>query len=130
MSILKRLFGDDIAVPASNLRIVITRHGERADLALGPNWINQVQKNGGRSSGISYLTRRANFREWNFDPPLTVTGEKQAKAVGKKLHHLGYSIDYCYSSPAYRSIQTAEKLLEGQGRQGVPVNIEPGMIKI
>ncbi|CAF0743250.1 unnamed protein product [Adineta steineri] len=127
MSGFKRLFGIDVA--EDNLRIIITRHGERADLALGPKWASKLQKNGGRDPRISYLTPRADFREWNYDPPLTTEGERQSTAIGRKLLHLGYQIDYCYASPAYRSIQTADKLLESQGRKGVPINIEPGLFE-
>ena len=124
MSVLKRLFGLDNA--EDNLRIIITRHGERADLALGPRWASKLNKNGSRDPRISYLTPRADFREWNYDPPLTTDGERQSMAIGRKLLNLGYAIDYCYSSPAYRSIQTADKLLESQGRKGISINIEPG----
>ncbi len=126
MSIIKRLFVTDTA--EDNLRIIITRHGERADLAIGPHWASKIQRVG-QDSKISYLTPRANFHEWNFDPPLTVEGERQSMSIGRKLLQLGYPIDYCYSSPAYRSIQTADKILESQGRKAIPINIEPGMIK-
>jgi broad specificity phosphatase PhoE len=126
MSILKYLFGTDTT--ENNLRIIITRHGERADLAIGPQWVSKIQ-NGVQDFRVSYLTPRADFREWNYDPPLTVEGERQSMSIGRKLLQLGYPIDYCYSSPAYRAIQTADKILESQGRKAVPINIEPGMIK-
>ena len=124
---LRQLFGGE--VPSDNLRIIITRHGERADLALGPNWIRKVQAGNAPDPRVSYLTRRASFRDWDFDPPLTVEGERQSRHVGRKLLELGYTIDYCYSSPAYRSVQTADKILEGQRRKAVPINIEPGEIQ-
>jgi len=127
MSALKRLFGMDTA--EDNLRIIITRHGERADLALGPRWARNLQKTGGHDPRISYLTPRADFHEWNSDPPLTTEGERQSMRIGRKLYQLGYQVDYCYSSPAYRSIQTANKILESQGQKAVPINIEPGMKK-
>ncbi len=127
MSILGRLFGFETA--GDNLRIIIARHGERADLALGPNWAIEMQRNGGYDSRISYLTPRADFNEWNYDPPLTVDGERQSMSIGRKLLKLGYPIDYCYASSAYRSIQTADKILESQGRKAIPINIEPGMRK-
>ncbi|CAF2827937.1 unnamed protein product [Rotaria sp. Silwood2] len=124
---LRRLFGGDEA--PDNLRIVITRHGERADLALGDNWLRKVRRHGDHDSQISRLPRRPNFREWKFDPPLTIAGEKQSASLGRKLLELGYPIDYCYSSPAYRSIQTANRILESQGRKAVPSNIEPGLFE-
>ncbi|CAF0880503.1 unnamed protein product [Rotaria sp. Silwood1] len=124
----RRLFGGEEA--ADNLRIIITRHGERADLALGKNWLRRARRQGGHDSRISRLPRRPNFHEWEYDPPLTVAGEKQSVSVGRKLLELGYPIDYCYSSPAYRSIQTANRILESQGRRrAVPINIEPGLFE-
>jgi len=129
MPILQGLFGSD--TKKDNLRIIITRHGERTDLALGPNWVSRARRNGGRGGDprISYLSPRADFSEWNFDPPLTVNGERQSRSIGSKLLHLGYPIDYCYSSPSYRTVQTASKILEGQGRQAIPINIEPGLFE-
>ena len=117
-------------VPKNNLRIIITRHGERADLAIGPNWTAILQNPYDLDRRISYLTPRPNLYEWGYDPPLTITGERQSKYVGQKLQKLGYTIDYCYSSPAYRSVQTANKILEGQGhQQAIPINIDHGLIK-
>lgn len=123
MSFFASLFGS--SPPADNLRIIITRHGERTDLALGPGWSRRLQS--GRSDPrISYLTPRTDFREWEYDPALTVEGERQGRSTGRKLFQLGCAIDYCYSSPAYRSIQTATQILRGQDRKAVPINIEPG----
>ena len=124
MSALRRLFG--MGEPSDNLRIIITRHGERTDLALGKQWLHKMQESGVRDPRVPRLSPRAHFREWNYDPPLTVDGEAQSASVGQKLLHLGYPIDYCYSSPAYRAVQTANKILESQGRKAVPVNVEPG----
>ena len=123
MSFFRSLIGSN--TPADNLRIIITRHGERTDLALGPGWARRIQ--GGRSDPrVSYLARRADFREWDNDPPLTVNGERQGRSTGRKLLQLGYPIDYCYSSSAYRSIQTATQILQSQDRKAVPINVEPG----
>jgi broad specificity phosphatase PhoE len=117
------LFGS--ATPVDNLRIIVTRHGERTDLALGPGWSRHKQ-NGHIDPRVSYLAPRADFREWEYDPALTVKGERQGRSTGRKLFELGCAIDYCYSSPAYRSIQTATQILRGQNRKAVPINIEPG----
>jgi hypothetical protein len=127
MSILKHLF-DRQPFENNKLRIIITRHGERADLALGSEWTALIPTNGNSNSPISHLTRRADIREWEYDPPLTTHGEHQAISTGRKLLKFRSPIDYCYSSPSYRSIQTANKILEGQGRKYIPINIEPGMI--
>lgn len=128
MSIFRGLFGGETS--GDNLRIIITRHGERADLALGNKWVVRAKNNGGRDPRVSYLTPRDDFNEWNYDPPLTITGERQSMSLGKKLLALHYPIDYCYSSPAYRSIQTANGILKSQGRKSVAINIEPGSMRI
>lgn len=110
-----------------NLCIIVARHGERADTRLGSNWLEKYRRYNGRHPQISHLTHRRNFEDWRFDTALTVDGEWQAKATGRKLAQLGYKIDYCYSSPAYRSIQTANKMVEAQGRKKhAPIKIEPG----
>jgi broad specificity phosphatase PhoE len=123
MSFFQRLFGLEAS---DNLRIIITRHGERADFAIGKQWLSELRRNGGHDPRIPNLTPRPNFNEWNHDPSLTIAGENQSASIGKKLLQLGYPIDYCYSSPAYRAIQTANKILESQGRKAVPISIEPG----
>lgn len=128
MSFLKRLFGND-TIAEDNLRIIITRHGERTDFILGPKWVSKAQQSGQIDRRVSYLAPRETFDEWTHDPPLTVDGERQSMWIGKKLRHYGYSIDYCYSSPAYRSIQTANRILQSQGRSDVPINIEPGLFE-
>jgi len=127
MSVFRRMFG--MGAPDDNLRIVITRHGERADFALGKQWYRRLQRTRGQDSRVSPLPARTNSHEWNFDSPLTIEGENQSSSVGKKLLSFGYPIDYCYSSPAFRSIQTATKILESQGRKHVPINIEPGLFE-
>lgn len=123
MSFLDDLFGSG---NSQTLRIVITRHGERADFTLGENWFQEMQQNRRQNPAVSPLPRRNNPNEWNNDSPLTTRGERQAASVGQKLLQLGCPIDICYSSPAYRSIQTANKILEAQGRRSVPISIEPG----
>ena len=124
MAAIERIFGGR-RQPTQNLRIVITRHGERADQALGRYWWKRMQY-GGQNSLIPRLPKRDKFDEWDVDPSLTVNGEHQATNVGRRLRGICCPIDYCYSSPAYRSIQTANKILESQGRRAVPINIEPG----
>lgn len=128
MSFIRKFFNLTSTNGEDNIRVIITRHGERADLALGSHWLSKVKRNGANNARVSYLASRPDFHEWNFDPPLTIDGERQSMATGRKLLALGYPIDYCYSSPSYRSIQTANKILESQGRKStVQINIEPGM---
>ncbi|CAF0863689.1 unnamed protein product [Didymodactylos carnosus] len=119
---------DNNAMPRKNLRIIITRHGERVDFAVGEGWTNPT--NGRSDPRIPHLPPRLNYEDWEFDSPLTVNGEAQSLRVGQRLLRTGLPIDYCYSSPAFRSIQTADKILESQGRREIiPVNIEPGLFE-
>jgi ubiquitin-associated and SH3 domain-containing protein len=108
------------------LRIIITRHGERVDFELGSDWFQKMQQSRMRDPRISYMAFRPDPNEWQFDTPLTVKGEHQAKYVGKDLQRKGFNIDYCYASPAYRCVQTARNVLEGQNRPDLPINVETG----
>jgi hypothetical protein len=66
--------------------------------------------------------------EYSFDPPLTEMGLHQAKLTGEELTSQGILITHCYCSPALRSIQTADKILEGMGiKNTVPIRIEIGL---
>lgn len=124
MAFFRRMFGLE---PSDNLRIIITRHGERSDFAIGKNWPELARR--GHDPRIPHLTPRPNYNDWHYDPSLTTSGENQSASIGRKLLQMGYKIDYCYSSPAYRSVQTANKILEGQDRKKIPINIEPGLFE-
>lgn len=73
---------------------------------------------------------RGNPLEFDFDPPLTEIGLLQAKLHGEELARIGLKIKYIYSSPALRSIQTADKILEGMQLKDVPIRIETGLFEI
>ena len=69
--------------------------------------------------------------ENDFDPPLTEIGLLQAKLHGEELSKNGIQIKHIYSSPALRSIQTADKILEGMNlKDSVPIRIETGLFEI
>ena len=57
---------------------------------------------------------RENVNDFAFDPPLTEIGLYQAKLHGEELARKGVKITHMYASPALRSIQTADKILEGR----------------
>lgn len=66
--------------------------------------------------------------EYLYDPPLTEMGMHQAKLTGEELSSQGITLAYCYSSPALRSIQTADKILEGMGlKNSVAIRVEIGL---
>jgi bisphosphoglycerate-dependent phosphoglycerate mutase len=77
------------------------------------------------------LPKRENPKfDYLFDPPLTEMGLHQAKLTGEELLSQGITITHCYSSPALRSIQTADKILEGMNlKKTVPIRIELGLFE-
>ena len=113
--------------------MIILRHAERVDLMLGESWYEQVF-GGVVPAPTQYyqhpvlpqrLPHRLNTLLYVFDPPLTRAGEQKSFSKGQELSRLGASIDYCYSSPACRSILTASAVLQGNNRGNVPIRIEP-----
>ena len=77
------------------------------------------------------MVHRENPFEHDFDPPLTEIGLLQAKLHGEELLRNGIKIKHIYSSPALRSIQTADKILEGMNlKETVPIKIETGLFEI
>jgi ubiquitin-associated and SH3 domain-containing protein len=101
------------------LRFFFVRHGERIDLAFGPQWIEQAYDRNGKYRRINLnmpqdLPHRGNKREFLGDSPLTEIGQFQAKLSGEALGMEGYKIHYCYVSPALRCIQTAHQILSGK----------------
>lgn len=134
--VLKRY--DYISTPARtnhnyDLRLIVLRHGERIDQTLGQKWYDQVF--GGVPSAPAHaykhpalpyrLPQRSNTLLYVFDPPITNAGEKQAFFKGQELVRVGATVDYCYSSPASRSVLTANAVLKGMNRSHIPIRIEP-----
>jgi len=116
-----------------DLRLIILRHAERIDLVLGENWYDQVFGGVPSASSQSYrnpvlpqrLPHRLNTLLYVFDPPITRSGEQKAFSKGQQLSSMVTTIDSCYSSPASRSIITANAILKGMNRSSVPIRIEP-----
>lgn len=78
-----------------------------------------------------FIPNRDDVNEYEFDPPLTEVGLLQAKLIGEELSNKGIKINHVYSSPALRSIQTANKILEGMNlKESVPIRIETGLFEI
>jgi broad specificity phosphatase PhoE len=116
-----------------DLRLIICRHGERIDQSLGTDWYAKVF-NGVPSAPLQAykhpslpyrLPPRANTLLYVFDPPITRSGEQQAYVKGQDLLRTGATVDYCYSSPASRSVLTANAILRGMNRSQVPIRLEP-----
>jgi hypothetical protein len=105
------------------LRFVIIRHGERVDLTHGPGWTQRAFNYFGQyyptdANMPPTLPLRMNWLDYEIDTPLTANGLRQSWNVGTTLATHNLPIIACYSSPAIRSIQTADQILAGMGRKG------------
>ena len=58
-----------------------------------------------------------------IDVPLTNRGRMHAFKTGKALLFNGYAADICYTSPSLRCVQSADGILTGMGRKGVPMQL-------
>ena len=104
------------------LRFVIIRHGERVDISYGRGWTRYAFDQLGRYYPFAEnmppsLPFRANWLDYDVDTPLTAHGLRQSWNVGNVLARNNLPITACYSSPAFRSVQTADRILEGMGRK-------------
>jgi broad specificity phosphatase PhoE len=116
-----------------DLRLIILRHAERVDQSLGQDWYDKVFKGVPSAPLQAYkhpslpqrLPRRSNTLLYVFDPPITRLGEQQSYCKGQQLTRAGATVDYCYSSPASRSIITASAILKGMNRCHIPIRLEP-----
>ena len=116
-----------------DLRLIVVRHAERIDQSLGKDWYDKVF--GGIPSAPVQAYRhpelphrlppRSNTLLYVFDPPISRTGEQQSFNKGQELLRTGATVDYCYSSPAARSVVTADAILKGMNRSQVPIRLEP-----
>jgi ubiquitin-associated SH3 domain-containing protein len=132
--------------PVKPLRIIIIRHAERADAILGSDWSKKSFDRSGRyirfsehlpdayvllifspyfklSCIYSRLPTRSYLHHYVIDVPLTNRGRLHAFKTGKALLLNGYTADICYTSPSLRCVQSADGILNGMGRKGVPMQL-------
>ena len=115
-----------------DIRFIIFRHAERIDHSLGRDWYKIVFKGSPSPTGEAYhhpslphrLPRRSNALMYEFDPPISRHGEEESINRGRTLAMQHFRVDYCYSSPASRSVLSASNLLRGMNATNVPVRIE------
>jgi hypothetical protein len=105
------------------LRFIIIRHGERVDVMFGAGWTQRAFDQVGNYYPFDpnmppALPPRRNWLDYDVDTPLTTKGLSQSWNVGNVLARYNLPVTACYSSPAFRSIQTADLILEGMGRKG------------
>ncbi|UJR35160.1 hypothetical protein I4U23_027929 [Adineta vaga] len=111
------------------LRFIIIRHGERMDNTYGRGWTQQVFNYHGQyyptdGNMPPSLPARSNLFDYETDTPLTRNGLQQSWNVGSTLAKYSTPVVACYSSPAIRSIQTADQILGGLGRKDIPIRLD------
>lgn len=120
-------YGSRYARNHAPLRLIIIRHGERMDVTYGPGWTQRafaytgqyVPYDGNMAPALPY---RMNALDYEVDTPLTANGLNQSWNVGNTLAKNDLPVVACYASPAIRSIQTADQILNGMGRKGMFVS--------
>jgi hypothetical protein len=105
------------------LRFIVIRHGERVDVMFGGGWTQRAFDQAGHyypfdSNMPPSLPHRNKWLDYDVDTPLTTKGLSQSWNVGNVLARYNLPVTACYSSPAFRSIQTSDRILEGMGRKG------------
>lgn len=120
----------------SKMRLFVCRHGERMDVVFGKHWITQCFDSKGRyirsnlNMPTSLPSRTGGHRDYDKDCPITVFGSTQARLVGEALLESKTVIDFVYSSPSLRCIQTAQHILEGLQQDGkIKIRVEPGLFE-
>ncbi|XP_072548242.1 ubiquitin associated and SH3 domain containing Bb [Salminus brasiliensis] len=116
--------------------LFVCRHGERMDVVFGKHWLSQCSDAKGR-----YVRTNLNMppflpawggghRDYDMDAPITVFGATQARTVGEALLESNTVIDFIYSSPSLRCVQTAHEILKGMQLDGkLRIRVEPGLFE-
>ena len=116
-------------------KLIIIRHGERVDALFGESWFSQAFDATGKYHRFHpnlpmTVPYRQHFQDYLYDPPLTELGLIRSFRTGEALCRTGLRIDYCYSSPSLRCIQTADAILNGMKlRTLIPIRIELGLFE-
>uniref|UniRef100_A0A5S6QEP9 Phosphoglycerate mutase family protein n=1 Tax=Trichuris muris TaxID=70415 RepID=A0A5S6QEP9_TRIMR len=110
-------------VMTAHRRVIIMRHGERCDDVYSDFVQRGFDKDDTTFKRFDLnmpdkLAQRheqpyASKIDWQTDPPLSNMGHKTAAAVGAEFAHLKAYVDYVYSSPSIRCVQTASRFVEG-----------------
>lgn len=114
-------------------KLIICRHGERTDFAMGKGWYDMCFNDDGKYSRVNLnlpkkMLTRVNNLEFINDPPLTEVGKFQARLTADVLLENKVTIAGVYSSPALRCLQTATEIYQGLNLQS-KIKIEPGLFE-
>uniref|UniRef100_A0A8C5QLZ9 Ubiquitin-associated and SH3 domain-containing protein B n=1 Tax=Leptobrachium leishanense TaxID=445787 RepID=A0A8C5QLZ9_9ANUR len=123
--------------PTSSKRcLFVCRHGERMDVVFGKFWLSQCFDAKGRymrtnlNMPSTLPQRSGGHRDYEKDAPITVLGCKQAKLIGDALRDGNTVVDFIYSSPSLRCVQTAHNILKGLKQDGaMKIRVEPGLFE-
>lgn len=129
------------------LRFVIIRHAERIDAVLGSDWSRKsfdrlgryvrfsehlpntfVEEKSNREFLFSFLSSfslpcRSYLHHYVIDVPLSNRARLQSLQTGRTLSLNDCNVDFCYTSPSLRCVQTADAILLGMQRKLVPMKI-------
>lgn len=118
-------------------QLFVLRHGERVDFTFGGDWwISACFNSQGVYSRVDSnlpvkLPKRKNGpKDYERDAPLTEIGITQARLTGESMRVHGNTVEFMYSSPSYRCVQTGDAVLKALGLQGsIKIRIEPGLFE-
>ncbi|CAF1237166.1 unnamed protein product [Didymodactylos carnosus] len=118
------------------LRFIFIRHSERVDQTVGSDWFSRafdLRTGAYHRYNINLpksLPNRSHFQAYEFDPPLTVEGWKNARIVGRGLLDKNLTSNICLTSSALRCVQTCELLIAGmRRRERLQMRVEPGLFE-
>ncbi|XP_055586453.1 ecdysteroid-phosphate phosphatase isoform X2 [Uranotaenia lowii] len=114
-------------------RIYVLRHGERIDFTFG-TWIPYCFDESGnyirKDLNMPKILPQRKSNLWLRDSPLTNIGCYQARLTGEAMKDAEVNIDYVFSSPSFRCIQTTTSILEGLGiKETHAIHVEPGLFE-
>ena len=101
-------------------RVIIMRHSERLDFALGSHeWPAEAFSSGSYAPTAmempTFLPLREDPMEYSLDTPLSRHGRAHARHTGEFFRSVGLIPNRVYTSPAMRCVQTADAVLDGIG---------------
>ncbi|NXG43761.1 UBS3A protein, partial [Psilopogon haemacephalus] len=116
--------------------VLVMRHGERVDQVFGKSWLQQCLTAEGKyyRADLNFPStlpkRKDGVSHFEYDPPLSCCGVFQSRLIGEALLDHEVTVNYIYSSPALRCIQTAQHVLQGLKLDNkVKIRVEPGLFE-
>lgn len=114
------------------------RHSERCDYYFkkrGVKWIESAFDANGHyrrfdpQMPLTLAARSGGPHDYTDDTPITASGYAFCVRTGELLRERGIVVNYAYSSPAYRCVQTTQGIIEGLDAKEMKIRIEPGLFQ-